>query len=120
MTADTERITDLGLISRMIIESFNSPIQGFIFDTSLVDEDKVKEILRSSGVSPLLLAVRKGNIIIYLIDLSKVEAHCRYNDCKEDGQQVTCLQECINRRTMEIARKIAKNIKEYVDEMLKS
>ena len=120
MASRARKITDTSQISEMIIESFNSPIQGFIFDTELVDEAKVKEILRSSGVSPLLLSVRKENILIYLIDVNKVEIHCKYNDCKETDTQITCVQECINKRTSEIARKIASNIRDYINELLRS
>ena len=110
-----EKLSDPRRIVSQIAASVRSPLRGFVYDKRLVDDDVVKEAIRSSGVGGVLVRWSKGNIVAYIVDVRKLESLCRYEECKGNGVEAQiCVRSCVNRKIVEVADALAESLLESI------
>ena len=105
-------IRDHRRVASMIVESISSGLGGFVYDKGLVDDQAVRDIISDTGVAGLLRRWEHGSIVVYYIDLKKLESICLYSDCSESQVKRICLSKCVVDRLKEVIDKIVNSIKE--------
>ncbi|MCE4605132.1 MAG: hypothetical protein F7C08_01185 [Desulfurococcales archaeon] len=110
-----DRLSDSKRIVSQIVSSVRSPLRGFVYDKKLVDDEVVKEAIRSSGVGGVLARWSRGNLVVYLVDVRKLESLCRYEECKGNGVEAQiCVRSCVNRKIVEVTDALAKSLLESI------
>lgn len=113
--AELEQAADPRSIAMLIVESIKSPLRGFVYDRRLVDDSIVREVIRSSGVGDVLSRWSRGNIVVYIVDTRKLEALCRYEECRGNGVDAQlCIQRCVNRKIVEVSEALARSMLEAI------
>ncbi|MCE4598877.1 MAG: hypothetical protein F7C81_01600 [Desulfurococcales archaeon] len=105
-------ISDHKLIARMLLESISSGLRGFVYDKSLVDDQAVRDVVSNTGIAGLLRRWEHGGIVVYYIDMRKLENICLYSECNESKVRRICLNKCIIGKLKEVTEKIISSIKE--------
>ncbi|MCE4608986.1 MAG: hypothetical protein F7C36_01215 [Desulfurococcales archaeon] len=111
------KIMDPKEIAERFVRSLSSSLHAFIFDSSLVDPGIVSRIVAVSGTDQYLKRFVKDNVVVYTLDVSKLEKRCRMETCRNVPRERyrICLSECLKKQTDDMARVVAQSIMDAVD-----
>jgi len=111
------KIIDPKEIAERFARSLSSSLHAFIFDSSLVDPGIVSRIVAVSGTDQYLRRFVKDNVVVYVLDASKLEKRCRMETCRSVPRERyrICLSDCLKKQTDDLARVVAQSIMDAVD-----
>ncbi len=104
-------------IAERFARSLSSSLHAFIFDSSLIDSSIVSRIVAVSGTDQYLRRFVKDNVVVYVLDIFKLEKRCRMETCRNVPRERyrICLSECLKKQTDDMARVVAQSIMEAID-----
>ncbi len=105
-------ISDHRRVASMIAESVLSGLGGFVYDKRLVDDGVVRDVVSSTGISGMLRRWEQDNIVVYYIDVKRLESLCLYSECNEAKVRRVCLNKCVIDKFKEVSSKIINSIRE--------
>lgn len=112
-----DKITDSREIAERFAKSLSSSLHAFVFDSSLIDPSIVSKIVAVSGTDQYLRRFVKDNVVVYALDIFKLEKRCRMETCRNVPRERyrICLSECLKKQTHDMARIVAESIMDAID-----
>ncbi len=111
------RISDPREIVNRLIEGLTSSLGVVVFDNRLVDSSVVDNLIKISGIDQIIDKYYEKNLIIYTININKIEFLCKKVECGGVGAEKLrpCLSSCIIDKIKEIKIKIKNDLIEAVN-----
>ncbi len=113
----SNKIVSLEEIAERFISSISSDLQAFVFDSNVIDPSMVSRLVSVAGVEQYFRRFVHRHIIVYALDIYKIERQCRADQCRSipPERQRICVAQCIHSRTREIVDMVAHSIRDAVD-----
>jgi len=111
------RISDRREIAERVVRGLSSPVAAVVFDVRLVVEEDVESLLKEAGLEVVLRKWRKGDIIVYYVDLRGVWKRCEVEECSDvrvEPDRTRCVKKCFWSSLEGIVRSAAKSLEEVI------
>lgn len=111
------RVADRREIAERLVRGLSSPAVAVVFDARLVDESEIDALLREAGVDVALKKWKKGDVIVYYIDLKGLWRRCGVEACyeaREEPERTRCLKQCFWESLEGVIAGIAKSLEEVL------
>ena len=109
-----EKLRNPKAIASRIEEALRSGMPAFVFDSRLVDDHVVKNLLVMAGVEQYFAKEVHGTLVIYALKDSIALARCQQIVCRNERseRQRACVTRCYYETLKEIIETIRDNIRE--------